>query len=272
MSEAKLGRAAVDELRRRGLEPPQVALVLGSGMAEFSSALAGTVALALAEVPNWPAPAIEGHGGQLVFGRIGSTEVACLTGRVHLYEGWQPVEVVRAVRTLRLLGTPRFVLTNAAGGIDPAFSPGDLMVIRDHLNLTGRSALVGPSEPEFGPRFPDQSQVYDRGLAALLHDLDGDLCTGVYAGLLGPSYETPAEIRMLVAAGADAVGMSTVLEATALSAMAARVVGVSLISNAAAGISDAPLNHDEVIAAGRQAQPRLTRLLARFCERIGENN
>ena len=164
------------------------------------------------DVPGWPAPQVEGHGGSLVVGDLGGARVACLTGRVHLYEGWQPAEVVRAVRTLRHWGAGTFLLTNAAGGVNADFAAGDLMVVTDHLNLTGCSPLVGRAEPALGPRFSDQSAVYSPGLREVLLGADDDLRLGVYAGLPGPSYETPAEVRMLRTLGADAVGMSTVQE------------------------------------------------------------
>jgi purine-nucleoside phosphorylase len=199
---------------------------------------------------------------------VGGTKVACLSGRVHLYEGWSPAEVVRAVRTLRLLGVPAFLLTNAAGGIADDMAPGDLMLLRDHLNLTGASPLIGPHEPAFGPRFPDQSRVYSTRLRGLLVGGGQRLRPGVYAGLLGPSYETPAEIRMLQRLGADAVGMSTVHEAIALNAMGADVAGLSLVTNLAAGISPTPLAHAEVVAAGKQAAAALTALVTGFCRRL----
>jgi len=258
-------RARVGDARLRAL---RLCIVLGSGLKDFAQRLDDRIEVPFGEVPHWPAPKVEGHGGALVVGRIGTTGVACLTGRVHLYEGWEPVEVVRAVRTVRVLGAPAFLLTNAAGGIGEDLSAGDLMVITDHLNLTGRSPLVGAHEPAFGPRFPDQTRVYDHELRRLLLQCATGLRQGVYAGLLGPSYETPAEVRMLKTLGADAVGMSTVHEAIALGAMGARVAGLSLISNLAAGIADAPLSHAEVIEAGRKAAATLTALVAAFCQRL----
>ncbi|MCC6672442.1 MAG: purine-nucleoside phosphorylase [Planctomycetes bacterium] len=243
----------------------EVALVLGSGLKHFADAIDDRHEVPFTAIPYWPVPRIEGHGASLVLGRVGGVVVACLTGRVHLYEGHDPHEVVRPVRTLALAGVRRFLLTNAAGGIARVLRAGDLMVLRDHLNLTGRSPLLGPHEAALGPRFPDQSRVYRAELRARLHAADPGLHEGVYAGLLGPSYETPAEIRMLATMGADAVGMSTVLEAVALNALGAEVAGVSLISNSAAGIADTPLSHDEVVAAGRAAEPRFAALLQGFC-------
>ena len=244
-----------------------LAMVLGSGLKGFAAELRSASELPFGEVPDWPVPKVEGHGGALVVGEIGGVTVACLTGRVHLYEGFSPAEVTRCVRTLRQLGVPRFLLTNAAGGIGVDLTAGDLMVITDHLNLTGASPLVGSGDGAFGPRFPDQSEVYSRRLRDELSSCGESLQQGVYAGLLGPSYETPAEVRMLRAVGADAVGMSTVHEATALHAMGAEVCGLSLISNLAAGIADAPLSHDEVIEAGRQAAGAMTQVVREFCRR-----
>jgi purine-nucleoside phosphorylase len=267
MSEADRLRAAVAFLRGHGAGDARIGLVLGSGLRAFAERVADRVVIPFARVPEWPRPLVEGHGAELVLGRIAGTPVACLTGRVHLYEGWQPAEVVRAVRSLRLCGVPEFVLTNAAGGIRDDLRPGDLMRIDDHLNLTGSSPLCGPHEVELGPRFPDQSRVWDPELGARLSACDPDLRSGVYAGLLGPSYETPAEVRMLRTLGASAVGMSTVHEAIALGATGARLCGVSLISNRAAGLSERPLSHDEVIDTGRLAERRLSELLERYCRR-----
>jgi purine-nucleoside phosphorylase len=246
----------------------RLGLVLGSGLRDFVRSVAQPIEIPFADVPGWPRPRVEGHGGALVVGTVAGTPVGCLTGRVHLYEGWQPAEVVRAVRTLRRLGVPDFLLTNAAGGIGDDLSAGDLMLLVDHLNLTGRSPLVGAHEPAFGPRFPDQSHVYAPRLRALLQQCGVRLRPGVYAGLLGPSYETPAEVRMLRVLGADAVGMSTVHEAMALNAMGAGVAGLSLITNLAAGIGGQTLSHDEVVAAGAAAAATLTTLVTEFCRRL----
>jgi len=246
----------------------RLGLVLGSGLKDFARTVQQPVEVPFADVPGWPRPRVEGHGGALVVGTVAGTEVACLTGRVHLYEGWQPAEVVRAVRTLRRCGVPDFLLTNAAGGIGDDLSAGDLMLLTDHLNLTGTTPLLGLHEPAFGPRFPDQSHVYAPKLRALLQQCGVRLRPGVYAGLLGPSYETPAEVRMLKSLGADAVGMSTVHEAMALNAMGASVAGLSLVTNLAAGITDQMLSHDEVVAAGASAAATLTALVTEFCRRL----
>lgn len=265
---ARVGAAAAflqRELGRDRIAAVRLGLVLGSGLKDFARELAAPAEVPFAAVSHWPAPRVAGHGGSLVLGRVGGVEVACLTGRVHLYEGWTPADVVRPVRTLRALGIGTFLLTNAAGGIQPGMAAGDLMVLTDHLNLTGCSPLVGPEDPALGPRFPDQSRVYHPDLRATLLGLQPGLRQGVYAGLLGPSYETPAEVRMLAALGADAVGMSTVHEAMALNAMGARLAGLSLISNLAAGLASHPLRHDEVMAAGQAAARTMTTLVTGFC-------
>lgn len=267
-SETTRLEAAVNAVAAHDVPTPTVALVLGSGLADFANDVEDATEISFADIQTWPRPGVEGHGGHLVLGERAGIAVACLTGRVHLYEGWTPNEVVRSVRTLRLWGVEVFLLSNAAGGIGEGLAAGDLMVIEDHINLTGRSALVGEHEQSLGPRFPDQSQVYDSRLRGLLMSCDPGLKQGVYAGVLGPGYETPAEIRMLARAGASAVGMSTVLEASALHAMGARVAGVSLISNMAAGIATTPLSHDEVLAAGQAAKSRLTGLLESFLEAL----
>jgi purine-nucleoside phosphorylase len=246
----------------------RLGIVLGSGLKDFAAQVQDAVEIPYAEIPGWPRPHVAGHGSSLIVGTVAGCGVACLAGRVHLYEGWRPAEVVRAVRTLAALPVPSFLLTNAAGGIADDLSAGDLMLLADHLNLTGCSPLTGPHEAAFGPRFPDLSCVYAQRLRRLLVASGARVRPGVYAGLLGPSYETPAEVRMLQRLGADAVGMSTVHEAIALHAMGAEVAGLSLITNLAAGISPTPLAHDEVIAAGKQAATTLTRLVHEFCRAL----
>ncbi|MCA8950408.1 MAG: purine-nucleoside phosphorylase [Planctomycetes bacterium] len=269
--EAGLVERAATALRQRLGEraDARLAIVLGSGLKGFARRVADRVEVPFADVPGWPAPRVEGHGGALVAGTVGGTPVLCLTGRVHLYEGHRPAEVVRAVRTLRRLDVPSFLLTNAAGGCADDLSAGDLMRIVDHLNLTGSSPLIGPHEPGFGPRFPDQSAVWSPRLGALLQQSGKQhgvaLRAGVYAGLLGPSYETPAEVRMCKTLGADAIGMSTVHEAIALNAMGAELAGLSLVSNLAAGLGETALSHDEVVAAGAEAADRLEAIVTEFC-------
>ncbi len=245
-----------------------VALVLGSGLKEFAATLSDPVEIPFHDIAHWPVPRVAGHGASLIVGRVGDSRIACLTGRAHLYEGWHPSDVVRPVRTLRVAGVKNFVLTNAAGGLGKGYAPGDLMVITDHVNYTGTSPLIGPHEEILGPRFPDQTHVYAPELRAYLVAANPAARLGIYVGLLGPSYETPAEVKILRRAGLHAVGMSTVHEAIALNAMGAKVAGVSLITNLAAGIADSPLSHDEVIATGQQASARFSEMLTGFCESI----
>ena len=250
---------------------PKIGVVLGSGLGGFGAALAGRVAVPCAEIPGFPAPGVQGHGGELLFGAVRGVEVACLSGRVHLYEGHRPETVVLGVRLLAALGCGVVLLTNAAGGIRAGLRAGGLLLIRDHVNLTGVNPLVGPNEPPF-PRFPDMSAAYDPRCRELAHETaraEGlELDEGVYAGVLGPSYETPAEIRMLRTLGADAVGMSTVLETIALRHRAVRVGGLSLITNLAAGLSPTELDHAEVQAAAVAAKDQLERLLSGWIERL----
>jgi purine-nucleoside phosphorylase len=247
---------------------PRVGIVLGSGLGGLADDLESPVAIPFADLPGWPPATAPGHVGRLLFGRLAGTPVVMLQGRFHLYEGNDPGLVVQPVLLFRRLGAKILVLTNAAGGVDPSFGPGTLMAIRDHLNLTGRTPLLGPNADALGPRFQDLTEAWDPGLRAGLRaaaEAEGvALVEGVYAGLLGPQYETPAEIRMLRGLGADAVGMSTVLECIAARWAGLVVCGVSLITNAGAGYSGEPLTHEEVLAAGAEAGPRLARVIRRF--------
>ena len=262
MSESERIEKALEFLRLFAPAPPRIALVLGSGLGDFADKIEGA-RVPTGDIPGWPRSTVEGHAGQLVLGKNG---VAALSGRVHLYEGYGAREVVFPVRTLLALGARTIVLTNAAGALDPRFAPGELVLVADHLNLTGESPLVGPHESRLGPRFPDLSTAYDPGLRSAAQRAAGQaglgtLREGVYAGLRGPSYETPAEVRMLRTLGADLVGMSTVLETIAAVHMGARVLGISCVANLAAGLSPRPLSHGEVLEAGRKAAPRLVALL-----------
>ncbi|MEL7370138.1 MAG: purine-nucleoside phosphorylase, partial [Myxococcota bacterium] len=217
------------------------------------------------EIPNFPTATVSGHAGELVLGHMGGVAVAVLSGRVHLYEGYTAAQAVFPVRVLGHLGVESVVVTNASGGIRADFRPEDVMVIRDHINLTGTNPLVGPNPEALGVRFPDMSAPYDFELAKVAHRAAASqglsLKDGVYAGVLGPSFETPAEIRMLRTMGADAVGMSTVLEVIALRHMGVRVLGLSCITNAAAGLSATSLSHEEVGVVARAIQSRLVPLI-----------
>jgi purine-nucleoside phosphorylase len=260
--------ALLEAVRGRSALVPRAGIVLGSGLGGLADDLENPVAIPFAELPGWPAATAPGHVGRLLLGRLGGVPVVMLQGRFHVYEGSDPGLVVQPVLLFRQLGARLVVLTNAAGGVNPAFGPGTLMVISDHLNLTGRTPLLGPSADELGPRFPDLTDAWTPRLREALHAAAAaegvTFAEGVYAGLLGPSYETPAEVRMLRTLGADAVGMSTVLEAIAARWVGLEVCGVSLVTNAAAGYTGRPLTHAEVLEAGAEAGPRLARVLRRF--------
>lgn len=266
--EAELAAAAIAD--QTGIARHDVAVVLGSGWGEAAAEL-GTVVWEgpLTDVPGVPRPTVGGHKGRLVSVDADGRAVLVFAGRSHLYEGHDAHTVVHAVRAAVLGGCSVVVLTNAAGGLDPDVAVGTPVLLRDHLNLTGASPMAGDDPPErFGPRFCDLTFAYDPELRALAHAIDPGLPEGVYAGLLGGAYETPAEIKMLRTLGADLVGMSTVLETIAARHLGARVLGVSLVTNWAAGISPEPLDHLDVLAAGRAAAPRMTALLRGVVERI----
>ncbi len=247
---------------------PELVLVLGSGLGKVAEQLTDRRVISAKQLPGYPISTVAGHAGAVHQGVLGGRQVMILSGRVHLYEGHAPAVVVRPLRAAVTRGAKTVVLTNAAGGVNGAFAPGTLMAVEDHLNLQGTSPLIGPNDPERGPRFPDMSDLYSADLRRQLFDAaaskDIRLVKGVYAGLLGPTYETPAEVRMLATLGADAVGMSTVQEAIAVRHLGARVAAISCITNAAAGISKTPLRHDEVEAAGAGAASELLALLVTF--------
>ncbi|HKX19187.1 MAG TPA: purine-nucleoside phosphorylase [bacterium] len=245
---------------------PRCGIVLGSGLGGLADEIDAETVVPYSAIPHMPVPTAKGHAGTLVLGRLDGCAIAALSGRVHLYEGYTPADVVFAVRLLAALGAPVLILSNAAGGLNPEFHRGDLMLLTDHLNLTGTNPLVGPNDERLGPRFPDMSQAYDRRLRRLAEEAGRaagtPLRTGVYAGVLGPSYETPAEIRLIRALGADAIGMSTVLETIAARHAAMRVLGIAVITNAsggpgAAAADDRSLSHEDVLAAAAAVGPRL---------------
>jgi purine-nucleoside phosphorylase len=251
-------------LRERVTVRPRVMLILGSGLGPMADALEEPVRIPFGEIPGFTPATVEGHAGALVAGRLEGVECVALQGRYHLYEGHAPGFVVLPLRAMAALGARTLVVTNAAGAVDPARRPGDLMILADHINLMWRNPLTGPVVPG-DQRFPDMSEPYDAELQALAAEVARDqrvrAARGIYCAVSGPSYETPAEIRMLRRLGADAVGMSTVPEVLAARALGLRVLGISLISNYAAGLAAAPLTHDEVIAAGREAQARFSALI-----------
>ena len=262
----RLNEAAAAVTERTPLRPA-IGVVLGSGLGAFADALEDAVAVPFAEIPHFPASTVAGHGGALVVGRCRGVPVAVMKGRVHFYEGYTLEQVVFPVRVLGRLGVRTLVVTNAAGAINPAFAPGDLMVIEDHLNLLG-NPLLGPNEDALGPRFPDMSVAYDRALRDVAESAvraSGLTChRGVYVSLTGPSYETPAEIRMFRTLGADAVGMSTVPEVIAARHMGMRVTGLSCLTNMAAGVTDRKLDHAEVLETGERVRAALLEVLARI--------
>ena len=258
--------------RTAGSGVPDVAVVLGSGLGDFVNGLQDAVTIPYGELPHWPASNVIGHAGRLVIGTLAGKRVAALSGRVHFYEGHDLRTVSFAARVIGRLGVKALILTNAAGGINVALKPGTLMVIDDHINLLGSNPLVGANEDAWGARFPDMSEVYSkrlRGLAdAAAREQGLPIGHGVYVALHGPSYETPAEIRFLRTIGADAVGMSTVPEAIVARHMGVEVLGISCITNAAAGVLPQPLNHDEVMDVARQVRGAFAALLEGIIGRI----
>ena len=258
-------REAADAIRARIPEVPRIAIVLGSGLGDFADSLADAVTLPYGELPHWPASRVIGHAGKLVVGKARGKTIAALAGRCHLYEGHDPGRVAFAVRALGVLGVTSLILTNAAGGVNTGFAQGALMVIDDHINLTGHNPLVGENDERFGVRFPDMTEVYSarlRGVADRAGEAIGvTLPHGVYAALMGPSYETPAEIRYLRVVGADAVGMSTVPEAIAARQMKIDVLGISCITNMAAGVLPRPLDHAEVMETAARVRGQFIALL-----------
>jgi purine-nucleoside phosphorylase len=253
---------------------PTVGLILGSGLGSFADKLEGAVKLPYREIRGFPVARIVGHAGNLVYGTAGGAEVLALQGRAHYYEGHPIRDVIFPARVLIRAGCKTLVITNAAGGIDPKLTPGEIVILRDHLNLMCVSPLLGDNDDELGPRFPDMSEVYDarlRALAALAGDELGlTLRSGVYAALSGPSYETPAEVRMLRTLGADLVGMSTVPEAIAARHMGARVLGLSCVTNLAAGVSPNALSHEEVTETAARVRGQFEALLAGILGRLSQ--
>ena len=260
--------ALVAAVRARSDLVPRVGMILGSGLGDLADALEQPVAIPFEELPGWPAATAPGHAGRLILGTIDGVPVAVLQGRFHLYEGNAPGLVVQPVLLFHQLGAKIVILTNAAGGANPLFGPGTLMAVTDHINLTGRSPLMGANADELGERFPDLTDAWSPRLRERLHvaaiEEGVALEDGVYAGFIGPNYETPAEVRMARILGADAVGMSTVLEAVAARWVGLEVCGVSLVTNAGAGYTGVALTHEDVLAAGLEAGPRLARVLRRF--------
>jgi purine-nucleoside phosphorylase len=257
---------AAEAIKQKSGRPDHVAaVVLGSGLSNYATSLDGAVEIPYLDIPNFPVPNVEGHSGSLFSVELDGAAVLVFAGRVHTYEGWDLSDVVFGVRTAAAAGCRAVLLTNAAGGVGDGLQPGDLVAIRDHLNLTGRNPLAGPNDDRLGPRFPDLSEVYSVGLRTQMRQAFATAGVtyqeGVYAWLLGPSYETPAEIQAVKRLGGDLVGMSTVPEAIALRHMGIEVAAISLVTNLAAGISPTPLSHDEVTETAARARERFTAVL-----------
>jgi purine-nucleoside phosphorylase len=263
---------AAAAVRARCSKLPETAIALGSGLGDFADTLLDAIATPYGELPHWPASKVVGHAGRLVIGDVQGRRVAALSGRAHFYEGHDLATVVFATRVMGRLGVRQIILTNAAGGINTGFAQGALMIIDDHINLLGSNPLVGPNDDRFGLRFPDMSEVYARRLrdiaVAAAKAKGVPVSHGVYVAVHGPSYETPAEIRFLRTIGADAVGMSTVPEAIAARHMGMEVLGISCITNMAAGVLPQPLVHDEVMETARRVRGSFIALLEGIIERL----
>jgi purine-nucleoside phosphorylase len=264
--------ATAEWLRGRALGGANVAVVLGSGLGDFADHLADRQTISYGDIPHWPASRVIGHAGKLVAGDMAGRSVLALSGRVHAYEGHEMETVTFAIRALGRLGVKRVILTNAAGGISPKCARGALMVIDDHINLMGKNPLVGPNDERFGLRFPDMTYVYSPKLRAIADDAAAALGVaiqhGVYIAVLGPSYETPAEIRAFRTLGADAVGMSTAPEAIVARHMGIEVLGISCITNAAAGVFPEPLHHTEVMETAQQVKGQFIAMLEGIIGRL----
>jgi purine-nucleoside phosphorylase len=263
---------AADAIRQRVSAPPAIGIVLGSGLGDFADTIVTPARIPFRELAHWPASTVTGHQGQLVVGHVRGKVVAALSGRCHLYEGYDPPAVAFGVRVLGVLGVKTLILTNAAGGLNSSLTPGTLMIIDDHINLTGQSPLTGPNEARFGTRFPDMSEVYSGRLRDTADEagkgLGVPLAHGVYAALVGPSYETPAEIRYLQLIGADAVGMSTVLEALAARHMGVEVLGISCITNVASSMALGTVDHTAVLDTAYRTRRSFISLLEGIIDRL----
>jgi purine-nucleoside phosphorylase len=251
---------------------PAIGLVLGSGLGAFADELTERLDLPYAGIPGWPHSTAVGHAGKLIIGKLGALDVAVMAGRAHLYEGYDMQQVTYGVRVLQSIGTRSMVFTNAAGGINLALERGGLVLISDHINLQGGNPLVGPNDESVGPRFPDMSEAYPRAYRDIAKRVAAELCIpiteGVYAAMLGPSYETPAEIRYLRAIGADVVGMSTVPEVIVANHMGMKVLGISCVTNMAAGILPQKINHEEVLETGAMVRDTLVKFLKALLPRL----
>ncbi|WP_026515922.1 purine-nucleoside phosphorylase [Butyrivibrio sp. MC2021] len=262
----------VEAIRAKTSFVPDVALVLGSGLGNYAENIKIEAEVSYSDIPGFPVSTVPGHAGKFIFGYVGDVKVVCMKGRIHFYEGYDIKDVVLPHRVMKMLGAKILFLTNASGGLGEGFGAGDLMLITDHVSMFAPNPLIGENIDEFGPRFPDMSNVYKKDLQDVIREVakeNGiDLKEGVYAQLTGPSFESPAEIRLLGKLGVSAVGMSTVNEAIAANHMGMRICGVSCISNLAAGLSDSPLSHEEVQEAADKAAPLFTKLVTESIKRF----
>jgi purine-nucleoside phosphorylase len=265
---------AYDYLSSHVRKRPEVCIVLGSGLGGYADNISGAEVIAYKDVPGFPVSTVEGHAGRLVFGQKYGIDIACMQGRFHCYEGYGADETVIPLRALIKMGVKKLLITNAAGGVNLNFKPGDIMIIEDHINITFLNPLAGANIDEFGPRFPDMTYAYDKKLTAAIKDAAKDngirVRTGVYAMMKGPSFETPAEIRAMRALGADAVGMSSIPEVIAAAHAGVSSAAMSCITNMAAGILDKPLSHQEVIETGKIAADNIKKLIDGFLKRLSE--
>ncbi len=258
-------KETADQIRLNIRTKPRIAIVLGSGLGNLSNSMTNRIEIPYEDIPNFPRTTVPGHEGKLIFGELGGREIVAMKGRFHYYEGWNMEEVVFPLRIFKLLGVDNLILTNAAGGINTQFRPGDLMLIKDHIGFLAENPLRGVNIGELGPRFPDMSQVYDREMMEISTEcamkLHCEIRRGVYAYAKGPSFETPAEIRAFRLLGADAVGMSTVPEAITARHMGMRILGISCITNMAAGVLGQALNHEEVMETGKSVEKKFSTLV-----------
>lgn len=260
----------VDYLKEKISDIPDVAIILGSGLGKLADLIEGKQEIPYDDIPNFPQTTVVGHEGKLIIGRLGSKNVLAMKGRFHYYEGHEMDVVVYPIRAFKLLGIKNLIVTNAAGGVNTGFVPGDLMIIKDHISFFSENPLRGENLDQLGPRFPDMSQAYDRNLIAIAEKaaqrLGISVQTGIYSYCKGPSFESPAEIRALRLLGADAVGMSTVPEVITARHMGMRILGISCITNMASGILDQPLNHEEVIETGKMVEKKFSSLVSEIVQ------
>lgn len=260
-----------DFLKSKGIVEPKIGLILGSGLGELANEIQEAIAIDYADIPHFPVSTVVGHKGQLVYGKLEGQIVLVMNGRFHFYEGYPMTTVTFPVRLMSVLGVQQMIVTNSAGGANPNFTPGDLMLITDHINLTGTNPLIGKNEEEFGPRFPDMSNAYGKEGQNLVKEAAKEigisLREGVYAGFSGPTYETPAEVKMAQILGADAVGMSTVPEVIIARHSGMNVIGISCITNMAAGLQ-ASLNHEEVVETTERVKEQFKSLVRTVLKKI----